>query len=265
MKKKILDFIKSDNQNYLDFVRDLFPKNFSEILENKNDYKDEWYPKKYFSTGVIKGPLFEVDFNGFSFNHIDRYSNDKRVLDLVKILKELENPDADERYKYRLKKIKIALFLNLGYTLSPLFDLNTYIQIQKAMYKAMERLHNYLKDKVEILMISYDSICFRGEIDFEDLKKFILPDTIKIRKYDNIIKFENLVAYQFSDTKKWNIKYTTATCYDEIKEKIIELLKTEKYEEILNIINNSEASNRKKREWKNHLKEILRKKYESHN
>src|SRR3990167_7667868 len=119
MQQQLLEYLKSERQDFLDFIAHLYPLDFKQTFNRTEQYKDTWFPRQFFPTGIITGPVFEADFNGFSFNMLKSLSKDERVLELCRILDSLKqapaglSEEAEKHYEFRQKKLRIALYLNL--------------------------------------------------------------------------------------------------------------------------------------------------------
>lgn len=243
MKNKIINYLKTENTDFLDFISTLSTKS-PDIAQNSKNFKDieeRWYKLKRFENGIYMD-IYEADFNAYSFNLIKIYNKDEELQKLIEIVDSFDFED--KHLKFRLKRFRIHLYLSLSYIKSPFFNHQLYNQIQQTMYDTTQRLVDFVKEKGGCVhAIGYDSCTFSGkEIPIEEINEMVSPSTVKIRHYKEIIKMRNVVFYQFADSLKWIEKRSTGTDYDGLKREILEALKKRDYQSAIRTVEESSIS-----------------------
>lgn len=246
MKNKIIEFLNTESEDYLDLIKQIAGNKSDPFLnsELKKGYVEEWYPRKYISkvTGRNCNILFnvkEVDFTKFSWTFLRLFTRDQNLIDIMNIIDEINEENKDPHVQFRIKRMRINIFIYMNYVSSPFFNSDVYKKCCEEMYIAMKKLNDYLDKKVRIISTTYDSVMFIGQPDYQELKELVKPAQFKIREYDQIIHFRNLLASKIKNGD-WLIKKTTATSYDEIKIKIIDLLKESNFTEAIMLLNKSD-------------------------
>jgi archaellum component FlaF (FlaF/FlaG flagellin family) len=251
MKQKIIEFLNTKDDDYFSFIKTLSTKKINPFAnaDARGKYHEMWYPRKYISqtTGQNCNIFFdvnEIDFTRFSWNFIPQFSQDKELLDLISVINQLNEEIKDDELQYRIKRLRINIFLSMSYVGSPYFDIAVYKKVSEAMYNAMAKLNKYLNHKVKIISTTYDSVMFQGNVDYTDVMKTLEPCKFKTRHYDKIIHFRNIISYSSGDV--WVVKKITGTNYDDVKVQVVDCLKTLKFTDAIMLLNRTDLNEKSK-------------------
>jgi len=255
MKEKILAFLKSVDEDYLEFISTLSSRKINPFNNSKEraTFNEYWYPRKYVSSVTgnninIFYNIQEVDFTKFSWNFMKKYTTDEELSSLMKIIDELNESVTDDDMQYRIKRLRIHTFYALAYVGSPFFNIACQKLCVEGMFDAMKRLNEYLNSRVKIISTTYDSVSFIGEIDFVALKKYLGLE-FKVRTAMKMIQFRNVGMYKTPEGV-WITKKITGTRYDDIKIQVLECLKDkEDFGKAILLVNKAELPMMMKKEY----------------
>ena len=254
---EITAFVDSDRTDFTEFIASLYSDDNVDAVENSRQvtllkpYRSSFTS---FPNGVFEG-VWEADFNSFSFSLLKEKSEDERVQGLAVLLQELFDSEKDVSKRYRLKKLKIALFLNLRFVLSPLFNAKAFQEINEAMRGCMARLTAFARENAVVLSSAYDSVAWvkpKRVFTAEELSK-VAGASLKLRHYSKVVKFYNVALFESEDGGK--ISRTTRTSTDGMKEGVCRALLENDFLKATTLISECGAGLKKKREYLTELTE----------
>lgn len=248
MKKKILEFIKKEDEDYFSFLRTLTDRKSNPFAnsDKKAGWIEYWYPRRYMSSVTGRNcniflDVKEIDFTKFSWNFLKMYTSDDQLKKIIDVIDELNAELTDKHEQFRIKRLRINLFTTLNYVGSPFFDVGVYKKCVGSMYEAMEKLNKHLETQVKIISTTYDSVAFLGNVDYAEIRKIVAPADFKVREYEMLIHFRNLLATKMKGGE-WRTKKVTGTSFDKVKERVVEILKDTNFPEAIMVLNKSDLN-----------------------
>lgn len=254
LKEKIKRFLETEDEDYFSFIRTLTERKANPFANtiNSKDFEDFWYPRKYMSkvTGRNCNIFFnttEIDFTKFSWSFLKLYTKDDELIKVMNAISELNDELTDNHQQFRIKRLRIHLFTTMNYVGSPFFDVEVYKKCLEGMYASMKKLNEYLADKVQIISTTYDSVMFIGVVDYDDIRKYVAPADFKVRNFEMVIHFRNILATKMKG--EWRLKKITGTNYDDLKTNVVELLKELKFGDAIMLLNKSDLNEKTKPQY----------------
>ena len=227
MYEKIKEFLESDRTDFLDFIASLKPATTEDIFLNsqkRKGFKDDVIQKRFLENGIYEN-VAEYDFIAFSFSILKMFAKDKDLVNLIKTIEKFNQND------FRVKRLRINLFLNLLYIKSGFFDINLYRRCSKQMKLSIERLIHFIRVKgYEPISVGYDAVMAvipkpEAEEILEFLNKEFDPIKLRLNYYPRVIKFMNIIRLYDENGKKTDRLITfTKPEHEKLKMEILEHL-----------------------------------------
>ena len=235
LKEEILRFIDSDNDSFMDFWLDHYPADANQVLENSERTKyDSSIKQEYLDNGIYE-EVYEVDINSFSFTLLKQHNTNEEIDKIIETIEIINNTLKDDLSLFRLKRLRIALFLSIGTVFFKYFNATTYNTVIRRMDQMMSLLITHLSNYNK-LMNGFDSVITKEKPNEENITRLIYPLKFKLTKYNSLIKFMNLIYIKpegFSDYKE---KKSTSTNTDEVKREIIKSLINKEFDNAKKVV-----------------------------
>jgi len=258
MEEKIREFLLGSDENFLDFIASLNPASATQIIENSKklkDFEEGQFKKIYMPNGIFNS-VVEIDFVRFSYSLLKTRARDEKLKQIIEIIEKLDQDD------YRVKKLRVSLFLSLRFVYSGFFDPDLYAEILEVMLKSLKAAKEYVeKGGKKILSLGFDSVSFvgskeEGERICEELNEILEPK-LKLRYYPKVIKYINN-SYYFLESGEKTLKRITKTDdrYEKIKLAVLDFIEKNDFDSAKEQINSSELNKKIKDRYLAVLDEI---------
>ena len=260
MLQEISEFLASGRKDYLDFICSLNPASAESIIKNserRRGFAEEKFERIFLDNGIYES-VTEFDFIAFSYSILKEYTKNEKLREIINAIETFPQNDV------RVKKLRISLFLNLIYVRSGFFDVDLYKKVERKMSELMNTVKKIVEEeKKEIISIGFDSVMFicdkkQAKKIFKRINEIIRPLKIRMRFYDKVIKFYNIIALLSNGVWEKRLLTRTDEKYEKIKNRVIDYLKKNDVEGALKFLSTCKDINEKKI---NEYKETLRTKY----
>jgi hypothetical protein len=224
--------------------------------EESKDYSEPHFDRLYFPNGIFHN-VCELDMIRFSYNLLKTRNKDPDLAKIIEIIEKLPQDD------YRVKKLRVNLYLSLQYAYSGFFNIKLYEDVANTMQKSMKLLQDIVeKNGKEILAIGYDSVSFIVEKkegqELCDKANKQLETKVKLKFFPKVVKVMNLSNYH-TEAGEILLKRLTRTpeAYEEVKLKMLECLEKEDFEKAYSVVVNCTLNQKAKKRYVAVLNEIV--------